>query len=101
MNGHSSDVKSPSTATTREPRGSEAATSPTLWDTCAPAVTQRSSAPVSRANAARARGANESQCGKSTRPCIQLSSSRWISAWACSGDSPYVAVLSHTPSGLK
>ena len=55
MNGNSTDVNSPSGASTRAPAGSEAATSATSEETCPAAATLPAGTPAIRAKASRLR----------------------------------------------
>ena len=99
-NGKSSDVNSTSGASTREPSGIEAATSPTSVDTFGPMATLSTGAPTSRAKDARASSPGIPQCSQLVRPPCQSSSALWSASHAGRGGRPYDAVLRYVAEGL-
>ena len=99
-NGKSSDVNSTSGASTREPSGIEAATSPTSVDTFGPMATLSTGTPTSRAKDARASSPGIPQCSQLVRPPCQSSSALWSASHAGRGGRPYDAVLRYVAAGL-
>ncbi len=86
-------MNSISGARTRDPSGSEEATSPTSPETVAPTATVDGSTPISRANDPRAASVALPQCSQLVRPVRQSSSAAWSASQAGRGGSPKLAVL--------
>ena len=94
--GKSSDAKSPSAPSTREPSGAAAATSPTSSETVAPIATASALTPCSRS---RARSVLSPQRSQLVRPPRQSSSALLNSVHAVSGGSPKLAVSRYGATG--
>jgi hypothetical protein len=92
-NGQSTDVKSPCAQTTREPRGSDIATSPVNDDTWLPTATHDAGTPCIRAQIARDWPTAASQSCQLVRPWRHWSATAWSASNAGRGGSPYDAVL--------
>ena len=93
-------MNSTSGASTREPSGIEAATSPTSVETFGPIATLSTGTPTSRAKDARASSPGIPQCSQLVRPPCQSSSALWSASHAGRGGRPYDAVLRYVAAGL-